>query len=175
MTVLQIQKQLRDVLAESARKNFNIELDQMVIETPPKTEFGDFAFPVAFDMAKRIKQATGEKKNPREIAETLKKAFEDIALVNRVEVAGAGYLNVFLDRPQFIAENSSADPLPSAYLSGVSSSPKVCVEHTSVNPNKAAHIGHVRNSVLGDTFQRILRSTGKRVEVQNYIDNTGVQ
>ncbi|MFN0139476.1 MAG: arginine--tRNA ligase, partial [Pyrinomonadaceae bacterium] len=52
---------------------------------------------------------------------------------------------------------------------------KVCVEHTSVNPNKAAHIGHVRNSVLGDTFQRILKATGKRVEVQNYIDNTGVQ
>src|SRR6266404_6665808 len=87
MTILQIQNQLRDVLAETARKNFGIELDQIVIETPPKTEFGDFAFPVAFDMAKRIKQAAGEKQNPRAIAEILKKAFENIALVDRVEVA----------------------------------------------------------------------------------------
>ena len=49
------------------------------------------------------------------------------------------------------------------------------VEHTSINPNKAAHIGHVRNAVLGDTFVRILKAAGDRVEVQNYIDNTGVQ
>src|SRR5438132_12134565 len=49
------------------------------------------------------------------------------------------------------------------------------VEHTSVNPNKAAHIGHVRNSVIGDTFVRILQAAGNRVEIQNYIDNTGVQ
>ena len=49
------------------------------------------------------------------------------------------------------------------------------VEHTSLNPNKAAHIGHVRNAVLGDTFVRILKAANNRVEVQNYIDNTGVQ
>ena len=52
---------------------------------------------------------------------------------------------------------------------------KILVEHTSINPNKAAHIGHLRNAVLGDTFVRLLRFTGENVEVQNYIDNTGVQ
>src|SRR5205085_5369796 len=90
-----------------------------------------------------------------------------------IEVAGAGYLNVFFDRAKFLAANAATDLLPASPRP--ENAVKACVEHTSVNPNKAAHIGHVRNSVLGDTFQRILKATGKRVEVQNYIDNTGVQ
>src|SRR5436190_17536680 len=81
-------------------------------------------------------------------------------------------MNVFYNRSKFFVENLDADPIPN---NGSSDGSKVCVEHTSVNPNKAAHIGHVRNSVLGDTFQRILKANGKQVEVQNYIDNTGVQ
>ncbi|MFN6963351.1 MAG: arginine--tRNA ligase [Pyrinomonadaceae bacterium] len=175
MTILEIQQQLRERIRESAASLFNVELDQVAIEVPPKTELGDAAFPIAFELAKRIKQATGEKKNPREIAEALKSRLESADLVDRVEVAGAGYLNIFFDRARFLAANAAADPLPKRHLAHGPASPKVCVEHTSVNPNKAAHIGHVRNSVLGDTFQRILKATGKRVEVQNYIDNTGVQ
>src|SRR5436190_17115262 len=81
-------------------------------------------------------------------------------------------MNVFYNRSKFFVENLDADPIPN---NGSSDGSKVCVEHTSVNPNKAAHVGHLRNSVLGDTFQRILKANGKRVEVQNYIDNTGVQ
>ena len=171
MTITEIQKTLRDAVKTTSFAEFGVELDTVVAETPPKTELGDVAFPVAFELVKQIKQATDEKKNPREIAETLKSALESIDLVGKVEVAGAGYLNVFFDRARFLAENAASEPLPNAGKNGV----KVCVEHTSVNPNKAAHIGHVRNSVLGDTFQRILKATGKRVEVQNYIDNTGVQ
>ncbi len=175
MTLIEIQEILRDAVRDTARKEFGVELTQIAAETPPKTELGDIAFPVAFEMAKLIKQATGEKSNPREIAEKLKAALESIAQVGRVEVAGPGYLNVFFDRSAFLAANADAEPLPNSSKSADMSSPKVCVEHTSVNPNKSAHIGHVRNSVLGDTFQRILKATGKRVEVQNYIDNTGVQ
>ncbi len=175
MTLIEIQEILRDAVRETAKNEFGVELTQIAAETPPKTELGDIAFPVAFEMAKLIKQATGDKKNPREIAEKLKAALESIAQVGRVEVAGPGYLNVFFDRSRFLAANADAEPLPNVAKSTESSSPKVCVEHTSVNPNKSAHIGHVRNSVLGDTFQRILKATGKRVEVQNYIDNTGVQ
>ena len=173
MTLTELQSALRDKVREAAQSRFQIELDQVVAEVPPKTELGDLAFPVAFDLAKRIKQATGEKQNPRALAEGLKKELESLEFVDRAEVAGAGYLNVFFDRARFLTENVNEDPLPS--LNKGESGPKVCVEHTSVNPNKAAHIGHVRNSVLGDTFQRILKATGKRVEVQNYIDNTGVQ
>ena len=175
MTISEIQTALREAVRSTAIAQFGVEPETIATETPPKTELGDLAFPVAFELAKKIKQATGDKKNPREIAETLKTALESIDFVRKVEVAGAGYLNIFFDRAKFLAENAAAAPLPSLAASRESNAVKVCVEHTSVNPNKSAHIGHVRNSVLGDTFQRILKATGKRVEVQNYIDNTGVQ
>src|SRR3954447_5136885 len=98
MTLTEIQQVLRERVRETAARAYNVEIDQIVAETPPKTEFGDFAFPIAFELAKRIKQATGEKKNPREIAETLKIELETLAFVDRVDVAGAGYLNVFIRR-----------------------------------------------------------------------------
>lgn len=175
MDLAQIQESLRSGVKQTALDAFDIDLEQIAIEYPPKTELGDLAFPAAFELAKKIKQATGEKKNPREIAKTLKSSIETAESVGKVEVAGAGYLNVFIDRARFLADNAAADPLAQRSKSKDLATPKVCVEHTSVNPNKAAHIGHVRNSVLGDTFVRILQATGKRVEVQNYIDNTGVQ
>lgn len=171
MSLSELQNILREKVTETAREKFNIELEQVSTEVPPKTELGDLAFPIAFELAKRIKQATGEKQNPRNIAETLKSALETFDFVGKVEVAGAGYLNVFYNRAKFLTENADK----SAFRIPHSAMEKVCVEHTSVNPNKAAHIGHVRNSVLGDTFVRILKANGKSVEVQNYIDNTGVQ
>jgi len=175
MTITEIHSALRDALRDAARSQFNIELEQVASEIPPKTELGDLAFPAPFELAKLLKQSTGEKQNPRAIAEQLKPEIEKFHFVERVEIAGPGYLNVFYDRSAFLAENIGADPIPNKHRSLEPTSPKVCVEHTSVNPNKAAHIGHVRNSVLGDTFQRILKANGKRVEIQNYIDNTGVQ
>ncbi len=171
MNLIELQNGLREKVIETAKQQFSVELEQVAAEIPPKTELGDLAFPVAFELAKRIKQSTGEKKNPREIAETLKSTLESFDFVGKVEVAGAGYLNIFYNRAKFLAENTPKSKIQNPK----SKIQKVCVEHTSVNPNKAAHIGHVRNSVLGDTFVRILRATGKRVEVQNYIDNTGVQ
>ena len=175
MNLSELQQTLREKVIETAKSVYGVELEQIAVEVPPKTELGDLAFPVAFELAKKIKQATGEKKNPRDIAEKLKAALEENEAVERVEVAGAGYLNVFYNRANFLTESIDAESLPQLKLAEDINAPKVCVEHTSVNPNKAAHIGHVRNSVLGDTFVRILKATGKRVEVQNYIDNTGVQ
>jgi arginyl-tRNA synthetase len=184
MTIIEIQDIVRAKVRETALRAFNVELETVASEIPPKTELGDMAFPVAFELAKRVKQATGEKKNPRELAEGLKAEIETLDFVGKVKVAGAGYLNVFFDRARFLDDNADASPLPqridlasipTAEAATTSIAVKVCVEHTSVNPNKAAHIGHVRNSVIGDSFARILSATGKRVEVQNYIDNTGVQ
>ena len=174
MNLLQLQEILRGKVVATAKENFQIDLEQPPMEVPPKTELGDLAFPVAFELAKRIKQATGEKKNPREIAETLKSVLEKEDFVARVEVAGAGYLNVFYNRAGFLADASTAEPLPKL-KKFEETAPKRMVEHTSVNPNKAAHIGHVRNAVLGDTFLRILQAHGERTETQYYIDNTGVQ
>jgi len=175
MTITEIQNALRKAVSSIALSTFNIDLEQIASEIPPKTELGDLAFPAPFELAKLLKQSTGEKQNPRSIAEQFKPELENFDFVERVEIAGPGYLNIFYNRSAFLADNVAADPTPNKKLSFEPSSLKVCVEHTSVNPNKAAHIGHVRNSVLGDTFQRILRANGKRVEVQNYIDNTGVQ
>lgn len=175
MNISDYQKVLTEKISSGARKHFNLELEKIAAEVPPKTELGDLAFPAAFELAKLIKQETGEKQNPRLLAEKLKADLEAFDFVSKIEIAGPGYLNIFYDRAGFLAENLNAEPLPDLQHSQDETAPKVCVEHTSVNPNKAAHIGHVRNSVLGDTFVRILRATGKRVEVQNYIDNTGVQ
>jgi arginyl-tRNA synthetase len=128
---------------------------------------GDLSLAACFELAKRLRQP------PRKIAQTLAARFLPVDGVERVSAAGAGYLNFHLDRAQ------AAAPLFARRTSGQPSLPsragKVVVEHTSINPNKAAHIGHLRNSILGDTFVRLLKFRGNQVEVQNYIDNTGVQ
>jgi len=171
MTLTELQQKLKQRIRSAARETFGVELPQVNAETPPRAELGDLAFPVSFELAKLIKQATGEKQNPRAIAEKLKTQLEDIEEVSRVEIAGAGYINVFYDRAKLLGIFAGPVEQDQERLDR----PKKMVEHTSINPNKAAHIGHVRNAVLGDTFVRILKAAGDRIEVQNYIDNTGVQ
>ncbi len=175
MALLQLQDQLKSVVRSAALELFGIELEQVGAETPPRPELGDLAFPVSFELAKLIKQGTGTKVPPRTIAEQLKTKLEAAAEVARVEVAGAGYVNVFFDRAKLLSLFAGKHDAPIAEPASLPDRPKKMVEHTSINPNKAAHIGHVRNAVLGDTFVRVLQAAGERVEVQNYIDNTGVQ
>ena len=176
MNLIELQQRLRERVRAAAAARFGVEPGQVPAEVPPRTELGDLAFPVAFELAKRIKQATGEKRNPRAIAEELRAELESAEEVARVEVAGAGYLNLFYDRARLLAgfSGAAADAAPGPSATE-DPRPKRMVEHTSVNPNKAAHVGHLRNSVIGDTFVRVLRASGERVEVHNYIDNTGVQ
>jgi arginyl-tRNA synthetase len=173
VNLLELQNQLTERVRAAARELFDVELEQIASEVPPRTELGDLAFPVAFELAKKLKQKTGEKRAPRPIADQLKAAIESLPDVSRVEVAGAGYLNIFFDRATLLSKFAAATPIETS--SAEVPVRKLMVEHTSINPNKAAHIGHVRNSVLGDTFVNILRAERNHVEVQNYIDNTGVQ
>jgi arginyl-tRNA synthetase len=172
MTLTELQQKLRERIRSAAKEIFGVEVQQLAAEAPPRPELGDLAFPVCFELAKLIKQATGEKQAPRAIAEKLKPRLEEFDEVERVEIAGAGYINVFFDRARLLGLFAGPNQPPQPQ---VVDQPKKMVEHTSINPNKAAHIGHVRNAVLGDTFVRILKAAGDRVEVQNYIDNTGVQ
>jgi arginyl-tRNA synthetase len=172
MTLTELQQKLRDRIRSAAREQFGVEVQQLSAEAPPRPELGDLAFPVCFELAKLIKQATGEKQAPRAIAEKLKPQLEEVEEVSHVEIAGAGYINIFFDRAKLLT--LFADPTRRGETKQFDQ-PKKMVEHTSINPNKAAHIGHVRNAVLGDTFVRILKAANDRVEVQNYIDNTGVQ
>ena len=155
---------LRDALTQHIRQTYGVELS-IVLEKPPKLEMGEAASPVCFELAKRLKKA------PRQIAQEIAAALPPVEGIARVQVAGGGYLNAYFDRSAFWQALHSASPLatPRSPLQ------KVIVEHTSINPNKAAHIGHLRNAVLGDTMVRLLRHTGNEVLIQNYIDNTGVQ
>ena len=156
---------LRTALARHIQEKYGVGLT-IVLERPPKIEMGEAASPVCFELAKRLKRA------PRQIAQEIANGLGKVEGVARVEVAGGGYLNAFFDRAAFWA-----DVREEAQGGGTANAKpaKIIVEHTSINPNKAAHIGHVRNSVLGDTMVRILRHAGNRVQIQNYIDNTGVQ
>ncbi|MDQ3667244.1 MAG: arginine--tRNA ligase [Acidobacteriota bacterium] len=168
---------MKQRIQASALELFGLSLDQISAETPPKPELGDLAFPVSFELAKLIKQTTGAKVAPRAIAEQLKERLAADEEIARIEVAGAGYLNIFFDRAQLLSVFAAVSPPTNdgATIESVAGRPKQMVEHTSINPNKAAHIGHVRNAVLGDTFVRILKAASNAVEIQNYIDNTGVQ
>lgn len=167
---MDIQGVVRQRLAAAIQNSFAIELSDFASEIPPRTELGDLAFPVAFELAKRLKAASGQKQNPRDIAARLAEELRGIPGIARVDIAGAGYLNLYFDRALYLLESAREDESAKAQPGG-----KLIVEHTSVNPNKAAHIGHLRNAILGDTVVRILREAGETVEVQNYIDNTGVQ
>ena len=159
-------RRLRQAIAVHIREKYGIDLS-IVLERPPKLELGEAASPVCFELAKRLKKA------PRAIAQEIACSLPKIEGIARVEVAGGGYLNAYFDRAAFwetaVGPQSGVPELPADVPH------KVIVEHTSINPNKAAHIGHLRNAVLGDTMVRLLRDTGHDVAVQNYIDNTGVQ
>ena len=164
-------KRLREALAAHIRAKYGEALGgatpNIVLERPPKIEMGEAASPVAFELAKRLKRA------PRQIAQEIAAGLGPVPGIARMEVAGAGYLNAHFDRPAFWVKTTEEDG--HRVTEDKEKRQKIIVEHTSINPNKAAHIGHVRNAVLGDTFARILTFSGNRVQIQNYIDNTGVQ
>jgi arginyl-tRNA synthetase len=159
-----LERGLAQRIVEFLRSRYpDATLPNVVIEQPPKVELGDFAIPV-FPFAKPLRTA------PLKIAEAIRAGIGPIEGIAEMQVAPPGYLNVKIDR-DWMAAALAADHRPSAQIPAG----KILVEHTSINPNKAAHIGHLRNAVLGDTFVRLLRYAGREVDIQNYIDNTGVQ
>jgi len=164
--ILDTQQRLGGAVREAARAAFDIDLPAVSFQYPPRVELGDLALTAPFDLARTLRR------KPREIAERLAGELGRVPGVRRAEVAGGGYVNLFLDRGAFAGE------LVAALAGEGKATPRhghVIVEHTSINPNKAAHIGHLRNACLGDTFVRLLRHRGYDVGVQNYIDDTGVQ
>ncbi len=164
-----VRERLAHALRQRVQERFDFALEDVVLEVPPQVEFGDLASPLAFQLAREMHRQSGKRQNPRALAEAIVADFPALEGIARIEVAGAGYINVFLDRAQLLLGLLSPGEAPKP------SGEKIIVEHTSINPNKAAHIGHLRNAVLGDALVRLLRHRGVRVEVHNYIDNTGVQ
>ena len=171
--ILPVHERLRERLLATLQHLYQLPPDalpQLAIEYPPTRELGDLATPIAFELARRLRKA------PRAIAQELAGALGAIDGIARVEAAPNGYLNVYLDRVSFVRavtvdHDATIDHGPTT----MAHRPKTIVEHTAINPNKAAHIGHLRNAALGDTLVRVQRFRGVPVEVQNYIDDTGVQ
>ena len=159
-----LQRRLAEAVKDYLRRAYQIEVEAVVIEQPPKVELGEYALPLAFDLAKKLRKA------PCRIAEELVAGLGAVEGFERFEVAGAGYINARLSRETLAASLAADQRSDTARTAG-----KILVEHSSINPNKAAHIGHLRNAILGDTFVRLLRYAGREVDIQNYIDNTGVQ
>ncbi len=165
---LEIQRTVRTRFVETVTKLYGIQIDEPVLGFPPSPDLGEISITSCFELAKRLRQP------PRKIAQQIADQILPIEGVARVNVAGAGFINLFLDRAavldNLLSERASRQSGPE-----LAEHAKTLVEHTSINPNKAAHIGHLRNAVLGDTLARLLRYEGREVEVQNYIDDTGVQ
>ncbi len=158
-----LEKRISRSFRDHIQLRYGIDLT-VAVDQPRHSGFGEMAVPAAFQLAKELKQA------PKKIAAELVEDIGALPGVRAMEVAGNGYINIRLDRAAYALSLLRDEQAPAA-MPGE----KVIVEHTNINPNKAAHIGHLRNTTLGDTFVRMLRSRGQRVEVQNYIDNTGVQ
>ena len=161
---LESQKKLAARLREVLQANYSIAVENIPLEIPPDLEFGELATPIAFELARKLRKA------PRIIAQEIVAALGHLPGFASFEVAGAGYINARLDRAAGARTTAATEAGPPA-ATGIHS----LVEHTSINPNKAAHVGHLRNAILGDTFVRLLRAAGQKVDIQNYIDNTGVQ
>ncbi|HWE85482.1 MAG TPA: arginine--tRNA ligase [Terracidiphilus sp.] len=160
---LDLQHRLANHLRTVLQEKYSLALDTIPVEIPPDLKFGELATPIALQLARTLRKA------PKIIAQEIVSALGSIPGFAGFEVAGAGYINARLDRAAGVREVAIGEARPPAARD------HVLVEHTSINPNKAAHIGHLRNAILGDTFVRLLRAAGHQVDVQNYIDNTGVQ
>jgi arginyl-tRNA synthetase len=168
---LEKQEQLAEHVRQFLRQKYGIELQNVVIDAPPKVEMGEFAMPFSFELAKPLRKA------PRKIADEIVAEIPALDGFEKFEVAGGGYINARLKRDVAARVLARGGKLAFEHqLEGAADvKGKILVEHTSINPNKAAHIGHLRNAILGDTFVRLLRAAGHTVDIQNYIDNTGVQ
>jgi arginyl-tRNA synthetase len=161
---LELEKALETRICEALKAKYDLVVESIPLEMPPELKFGELATPIALQLARTLRKA------PKLIAQEIVAALGPVEGFSGFEVAGAGYINAHFDRAQGVSSIAAGKGLEHS-ATGV----KALVEHTSINPNKAAHVGHLRNAILGDTFVRLLRAAGQQVTVQNYIDNTGVQ
>lgn len=163
--MIELKNNLKEKIFERLRTRYPLELAMLEIAYTPQPKMGDLALAFPFQLAKKLGR------QPREVALEIISQLSSLEGVEKLEVAGPGYINIFLNRKKFFVH-----ALGSVHKASLSpQEEKIIIEHTNINPNKAAHIGHLRNAVLGDTLGRCLKYKGENVEIQNYIDDTGVQ
>ncbi len=163
--MIKIKNDLREAIHNKISEKYPIDLSELDIDTTPHIKMGDLALAFPFQLAKKLKR------NPRELAQEILSFLSPLEGVQKAEVAGAGFINLYLKKPEFFLQ--SLRQVGRSNL--IAEEKKIIIEHTNINPNKAAHIGHLRNACLGDTLGRCLVYKGEKVEIQNYIDDTGVQ
>lgn len=163
--MLEFKSSLKKNIYDLLKDAYPLDLEDVEISYAPQIKMGDLALAFPFRLAKKMKR------QPRELAQEIAPQLSMLEGIKKIEIAGGGYINLFINRKKFFSQK-----LPTVGKSSLSGDEeKIIVEHTSINPNKAAHIGHLRNSCLGDTLVRCLRHKRENVEIQNYIDDTGVQ
>jgi arginyl-tRNA synthetase len=163
--MLKLKANLKEKIRNLLEHKYTLDESMLEISYTPHAEMGDFALAFPFQLAKNLKR------KPRELASEISAYLSDLEGIKKIEVAGPGYINLFVDKKSFFLRQ--IDSLGKSSLKREEK--KIIIEHTNINPNKAAHIGHLRNAVLGDTLGRCLKYKGENVEIQNYIDDTGIQ
>lgn len=163
--MIKIKNKLKKEIYERLKTKYDLQPSEIEINYPPQPKMGDLALTFPFQLAQKIKA------NPRQIAQDIISRLAVLSHVEKMEVAGPGYINLFLNKNKFFSEKLQRLNTPSLQPE----EKKIIIEHTNINPNKAAHIGHLRNACLGDTLARCLKFKQETVEIQNYIDDTGVQ
>ncbi len=163
--MIKLKTSLKEKILKRLKKQYPIKTSELEIAYSPQQKFGDLAMAFPFQLAKKLKR------QPRELALEIIPLLLPMDGVIKAEAAGAGYINLFLDKKNFFSR--LLHTLDRTELSPEED--KIIIEHTNINPNKAAHIGHLRNACLGDTLARCQKYKGENVEIQNYIDDTGVQ
>lgn len=158
-------KDLKKQIYNLLKDRYPLDPAALDIGYTPQTKFGDLAMAFPFQLAKK------EKRHPRELALEILPLLAGLDGVTQTRVAGGGYINLFLERSAFFRKQLNR--LKQSSLRPEEK--KIIIEHTNINPNKAAHIGHLRNAVLGDTLARCLQYKGENIEIQNYVDDTGIQ
>ena len=161
----EVENNLKKILDELSNNELSFSVE------PAKSGFGDVSSNISFLLAKQIK------KSPKEIASMLSEKYSKLShtLVLKSEPHPSGYLNFYADWKklnQLILSESVLDEFGSIDIGKKST---IVVEHTSVNPNKALHIGHIRNIIIGDIVSRILEKSNYKVNVLNYVDDSGLQ
>lgn len=163
----EIEKLAIDALYDATCKlDAEIPKDKITLEFPPNHELGDIASTVAFQLAPVLK------KSPAMIAQDIAEVIECPEIYTKIESKGP-YVNFFIDYNSFAVGllNSINDNY--GQLSKIDE--KIVLEHTSANPNGPLHIGHIRNSIIGDSLTRLLKASGREVETQYYVNDMGRQ
>lgn len=163
--MIQYKAKLKEQIHQTLMNKYPLTEAHLDISYTPQAKMGDLALPFPLQLAKQTKRP------PRELASEIASLLADLPGVEKIEVADPGFINLFLNRWEFFLRQVESLDKRTFHPE----EKKIIIEHTNINPNKAAHVGHLRNAVLGDTLGRCLKYKGENVEIQNYIDDTGIQ